>query len=204
MPRRPARPPVIATAGTIGSGKTTFASIFSATHTLVYEDFRAVPFWEAFYADPGAHAFETELSFLLQHYHQLKRAAAGSLAPVLTDWSFVMDLAYARMGLTASELSAFRAVHRQVARVTRPPDLLVRLRCPAPVALERLRRRGRPEEATLTVDFLARLDAHIDEVVHDQRSPVLDLDSDRLDFANDPEVREAVRSTLAARLFSPR
>ena len=35
------------------------------------------PFWEAFYTDPSAYTFETEITFLLQHYHFAKVAGGG-------------------------------------------------------------------------------------------------------------------------------
>src|SRR5207302_1694437 len=75
--------------GGIASGKTTFASLFEQQAKIIYEDFQAVPFWQDFYAAPAEHAFETELSFLLQHYHQVKRAQSKGQSLVVCDFSFV-------------------------------------------------------------------------------------------------------------------
>jgi deoxyadenosine/deoxycytidine kinase len=61
---------LIAIEGCVGAGKTTIArglADLRETRPLL-EDFSAVPFLTAFYADPVGCALETEFSFLLQHY----------------------------------------------------------------------------------------------------------------------------------------
>ena len=63
--------------GGIAAGKTTLARLLrSKILTPIYEDFKKNPFYDAFYEDPRRYAFETELTFLLQHYHQQKAMAS--------------------------------------------------------------------------------------------------------------------------------
>jgi deoxyguanosine kinase len=102
--------------GGIASGKTTFARLFAEQAKVIYEDFLAVPFWEDFYAAPAEHAFETELSFLLQHYHQVKRAQSESHTLIVCDFSFALDAAYAHVSLNPGDLKAFLGVLEQVRR----------------------------------------------------------------------------------------
>ena len=89
---------LVEVAGGIGSGKTTLVDTL-VDHPMkgVYEDHTINPFWEAFYTDPSSCAFETEVSFLLQHYHFAKRATASTEGVVLLDHSFELDMAYAEM-----------------------------------------------------------------------------------------------------------
>ncbi len=90
--------------GGIASGKTTLANLL---HKLdipsTLENFAANPFMQQFYADPIKTAFETEITFLLQHYHQTK-IAANLNKRFVCDFSFLLDLAYARVTLNSSLL----------------------------------------------------------------------------------------------------
>src|SRR5262245_59019820 len=83
-------------AGGIASGKTTLARLLGQSGRIkaVHEQFRKNPFFEAFYRDPAGTAFETELTFLLQHYH-LQRKAMRLDGSYCVDFSAVLDHAYA-------------------------------------------------------------------------------------------------------------
>ena len=62
---------IVEVCGGIASGKTTFASLMTRIDLIpIFEDFKKNPFWEAFYCNPGKYIFETEISFILLHYHQ--------------------------------------------------------------------------------------------------------------------------------------
>ena len=68
---------IVEVCGGIASGKTTFAALMTNIGLIpVLEDFKKSPFWEAFYRNPGEYIFETEISFILLHYHQIKKALA--------------------------------------------------------------------------------------------------------------------------------
>ena len=129
--------------GGIASGKTTFASLFEERAKIIYEDFQAVPFWQDFYAAPKEHAFETELSFLLQHYHQVKRAQSESQTLIVCDFSFALDAAYAHVSLNRGDIKAFLGVLQQVREHLSPPQLLIALNCPSGTEISRIHARGR-------------------------------------------------------------
>ena len=59
--------------GCIGSGKTTIAKLISKEQRglLLLEQFELNPFLEKFYSSPSQYALETELAFVLIHYHQI-------------------------------------------------------------------------------------------------------------------------------------
>ena len=91
---------IIEVAGCIASGKTTLVQALSGTFAnAIYEDHTINPFWSAFYTNPSLCAFETEITFLLQHYHFLKITATQSEVASLLDHSFELDMAYAEIGL---------------------------------------------------------------------------------------------------------
>ena len=62
----------VAIEGTIGVGKTSLAKLISERlgAKLVLEEFQDNPFLADFYEDPERHAFQTQLWFLLQRFHE--------------------------------------------------------------------------------------------------------------------------------------
>ena len=136
-------------AGCIGSGKTTLVGALSnRLLTGIYEDHTINPFWKAFYTDPAGCAFETEISFLLQHYHFAKLAEARNDGAVLLDHSFELDMAYAEIGLEGSRKEIFAAIYREIRNEIGMPQVLVFITCGADEMLRRVRDRGRSFETT--------------------------------------------------------
>ena len=128
--------------GGIASGKTTLASILpSSSFFPIFEDFKNNPFWEAFYSDPDKFSFETEITFLLQHYHQII-ASEPQGEVIVSDYSFILDRAYVDVTLQGSTRYSFLAVYDEVINRLPPPALVVYLDCTPKVELERIRDRG--------------------------------------------------------------
>jgi deoxyadenosine/deoxycytidine kinase len=61
--------------GGIAAGKTTLCqNLQRSLGRAEFEDFTKNPFWARFYEEPDSYAFETEMTFLLLHYSQIKTA----------------------------------------------------------------------------------------------------------------------------------
>jgi deoxyguanosine kinase len=161
--------------GGIASGKTTLAQALQREGWgIVLEEFEENPFWQAFYRDPRGTAFETEI----------KEAGSRCNAILGCDHSLVLDRAYAFTTLADDELKAFLSVFEVLAPRLPPPRLIIHLRCDPAEELRRIVERGRGVEQTATLDFLARLNAAIEEqlAAPDLDVPILPIDSDRRDF----------------------
>jgi deoxyguanosine kinase len=173
--------------GGIASGKTTFASLFNQ-HQLkpLYEDFKKSPFWKVFYFNPGKYIFETEISFVLLHYHQIKLALESKKSHLICDFSFLLDLAYAKIGLSGSKLRAFECVLSEIKKDLPKPDLIVYLDCDAQTELERIRKRGRSEENSINCEFLESLNKALAVEVEKIKPqiPIITINSAEKDFAN--------------------
>lgn len=185
--------------GGVASGKTTLARLLARRRfTPVLERFRDNPFYGAFYSDPAAHAFETEITFLLQHYHQIKIESKRS-ARICCDFSLVLDLAYAHVTLSRSKLSRFRDLEKFVAAQLPRGDLLIYLVCNANTELMRIRQRGRVVESRITLDYLRALDkslrARVEAVTPSVR--VLSINSSERDFAHSESTRRQVLVEIA-------
>jgi deoxyadenosine/deoxycytidine kinase len=180
--------------GGIAYGKTTFAHALRALeYKPVLENFQANPFFDAFYQDPQSYAFETEITFTLQHYHQIKLAKAAGIQ-FASDFSPYLDLAYSLVTLQKTKRATYRRVYDELRRDIGTPDYLVRLECDPGVALERIRRRGRSAELGIELEYLVRLDQSINEVLEmeTKSAKVIRIRSDELDFSSSPHDREKV------------
>lgn len=174
----------IEVAGCIASGKTTFVEALAKPFKPVYEDHGVNPFWEVFYTNPSAHAFETEVTFLLQHYHFAKLAATTAKVPILLDHSFELDIAYAELGLVGDRKTIFESIYREVQSELGWPDVLVFITCGVKEAAKRIRARARPLEADLPFEFLSELSGRLHRRVEEvsARVPVLRVNSEEIDF----------------------
>jgi deoxyadenosine/deoxycytidine kinase len=166
----------------------------------ILEDFQTNPFWQAFYADPAGTAFETEITFLLQHYHAIK-LARRSQCDFVCDFSLVLDLAYAHATLSEGRREVFQRVLQEIRVEIPPPDLLIHLICEPDVELARIRRRGREVENAIAVDYLAELNRALQAQVQASGiKNVLVIDSAAQNFADDEAVRAAVSAEVAERV----
>lgn len=169
--------------GGIASGKTTLCQVLSARGARpIYEEFKKNPFWELFYADPVAYAFETELTFMLQHYSAQKELDDRQV--YICDYSMTLDLAYADVNLSGNRLELFEAIATELQREVGFPDVLVRLLCPENVLLERIRKRSRSVESVISFSYLKAIDRALSKRVASLSVPVVYIDSNACDYTN--------------------
>lgn len=177
--------------GGIASGKTALASLLSEVNFVgLLEAFRENPFWQAFYAEPALYAFETEITFTLQHYHQIKKHSATSNT-LVCDYSFLLDIAYAEMGLKKSNLLAFKTVYKEIQKEISAPSLIIHLQCDPATELARIHARGREVEKSITIDFLRSLNDAVSVQINKTRGhvPILTIDSAINNFVDDEDVK---------------
>lgn len=188
--------------GGIASGKTTLTQLLGRLGvSRVLENFQANPFWKSFYADPVGTAFETEISFLLQHYHEIKAATKRNQA-FACDFSLMLDLAYAYVTLSEGKRDVFFTVWEEIRRDVQTPSLLIHLVCEPEVELHRIRGRGRQVEKSITIGYLEAINQALAEVLNTEGKSckVLVIDSTVVDFANDEGAKESVLELTGAEL----
>jgi len=185
----------VAIDGVIGVGKSSLARLLQPVFgaDLLLEVFEENPFLSDFYGDRARYAFQTQIFFLLSRYHQ-QRAAPGMVeqGPLIADYTFAKDALFARINLKGDDLVLYHRLHDALAEKVLAPDLIVYLRAPTPVLLNRIARRGRPYERQMDPAYIAALGDAYDEFFAAAEGPrgqpaVLTLETEGLDFVNNPD-----------------
>ena len=168
--------------GNIASGKTTLCQNLQKKLPTIFEEFKCNPFYEAFYHNPAAHAFETEVTFLLQHYHSIKTHPTNDL--LACDFSLLQDLAYADVNLTGNRYHIFLELFREIQQEIGHPQSIIYLTCPEDILLERIIARNREAETSITIDYLKSLAGALAARVRSASSQVnvISIKSDLVDF----------------------
>ena len=188
--------------GCIGVGKTTLTHLLSKTlgAKTVLEVVEENPFLADFYKDQKAHAFKTQMFFLLSRFKQQEALQQGDLfdGVVVSDYLFAKDRIFAELTLSPSEMSLYDQIFRALHDRLRSPDLVVYLHAPMDVILERIARRGRSFEKDIDRGYLESLvDAYGRFFSSYAGSPMLMVDTADLNFPARPGDLDVVLEALA-------
>jgi deoxyadenosine/deoxycytidine kinase len=188
--------------GIIASGKTTLTELLAEAMDcrVSREKFAENPFFKLFYKSPEMYAYEKNVCFLAQHVGEVK--AVDGRPWTICDYATFQDLAYASLRKDEEHLAYMNAMFRHLTREIGAPRFMIHLLCDEEVALERIRGRGRAEEAGITNEYLRSLDRAIHSLVkeHSAGSTLITMRSDEADFAPDGAERQAVSDELLAQM----
>jgi deoxyguanosine kinase len=198
----------IAIEGVIGVGKTTLARLLQPSFgaALLLEIFEENPFLAKFYAERARYAFQTQIYFLLSRYHQQRRGVTELLADhehLIADYTFQKDALFAGINLHGDELEMYARVHEALAEKIRQPDLIVYLRAQPDVLMQRISVRDRSYERNMERDYIVQLYHAYEQFfdcTHKAGIPVLKIDSDPINYIQNPEdlrwVENRIRQAL--------
>jgi len=197
------RPRYIAVEGPIGVGKSSLAEILAQNlgARLVNEDPGGNPFLASFYRDPKRYALSAQLFFLLQRYGQQADLAQGSLfepGGLVADYLFAKDRLFATLTLSPDELALYDRVYQALRPRVATPDLVVYLQARAEVLLERVEKRGQPEEKPIRREYLRDVaNAYSEFFFSYNDGPLLIVDASEIDFVGNAEDRAALLEVIA-------
>jgi len=199
----------IAIEGNIGAGKTTLARLFADESGAAFyqEGVEDNPFLVKYYQDPKGFAFQTQIFFLLSRYRQQTEVSQHDLFAdlIVADYLFAKDRIFAHVVLEDDELVLYNRLHDLLQGKIARPDLVIYLQASPGVLHERIRRRGRSFEKGITEDYLSSLnDAFNHFFFHYDGSPLLIVNTDRLDFAASREHLEDLFARIAERFSGTR
>lgn len=187
-------------AGNIGVGKSTLVGILAEEFGWqpYYELVADHPYLDDYYADRERWGFHSQIWFLSQRYEQQLEIADTPIS-VCQDRSIYEDYEVFVKGLLEQGIFShrdFRTYRRLFYALTQsitPPTLLVYLQASVPTLLGRINGRARPAEAAIPPDYLAQLNRRYEEWLRRfELCPVLQIETDSLDFAHDAAARREV------------
>jgi 2-amino-4-hydroxy-6-hydroxymethyldihydropteridine diphosphokinase len=172
----PDKPQLVSIAGIIGVGKTTLAEKLANRFgcEVILEPYDENPFLPDVYAGEKKLALDSELYFLTSRAKQLGADKLESGHICFSDYVFGKELIYARRLLDAQQLALYQEIHPQFAGQVTAPVLVVYMRDSEQNCLDRIRRRNRPYEQQIELQFLQRLDYDYEQLFEQWEScPVI-------------------------------
>jgi deoxyguanosine kinase len=110
-----------------------------------------------FYADRERWALGMQLAFLIPRYEQLRTIPLSRSRPVVADYTQAKDPIFARALLHDREVELYERLSAGLDASVSRPDLTVYLDARNDVLPDRIRRRNRPYEASIDVEYLDAL-----------------------------------------------
>lgn len=151
--------------GAIAAGKTTLANAFSKIDcNIELEDFTKISMLDDFYSDPLFVSFETEISFTMQHYYQIKKSLQINES-VICDFSSVDDYAFALSILNDEEMEIYDQVFNYIIKKIGKPQKLIRLYASSDELLSRIKKRGRQNEQGINKSSLLKFEENLNQAI---------------------------------------
>lgn len=176
--------------GNIGVGKTSLASLLAeeSGSRLMLEAFSDNPFLAKFYEDPDRYAFQLELSFLSERYHQIKTELGHPDLfgqAVISDYFLAKSFIFSKYNLKDDEMKLFEKLFSIINLQAPKPDLYVYLHLPVEKLLENIKQRGRSYEKHISYEYLKEVqEGYFGFFKSQQDMKILVIDTSQIDFVN--------------------
>jgi len=191
---------LVVVAGNIGVGKTSLTERIGSRlgWWTGYESVADNPYLADFYTDMRSWSFHLQVFFLGHRADQYLEAVRDPRSAILDRSIFEDFYIFARalhhMGdLAERDYLAYRRLFEIVVQGLPRPNLLIYLKAPVNVLMDRIRRRARNIETGISPEYLSLLDSFYDEWLgaFDQ-CPVLTIRTDDLDYVHQQRHLETV------------
>ncbi len=198
----------LAIAGHIGVGKSTLTQLLSEALGIqaFHEPNLDNPFLKRFYSDMSQWAFHSQVFFLV-HKFNAHRALLDQGEAIIQDRTIYEDAEIfathlAESGLMSSdEFKTYRDLYNEFVQLLPAPTLMIYLRAKVDTLIDRIDKRGRPEEREIPREYLESLHGLYDKWFDRyERSPKLTIEVDHLDYVNSDQDRAYVIELIRKQL----
>jgi len=198
----------VAVAGNIGSGKSSLTRLLSAANgwTPMFESVEDNPYLSDFYGDMKRWSFQLQVYFLSNRFRSHKSITEGNNSVVLDRVIYEDAEIFARNlfeigNMEKRDYENYLALYDVMTEYLHPPDLLVYLRANVDTLLRQISLRGRDFEKSIRREYLEQLNGHYESwIARYTKGKLLVVESDHLDFVNNPEDLRAVMAMIGAKL----
>ncbi|HZU86775.1 MAG TPA: deoxynucleoside kinase [Anaerolineaceae bacterium] len=198
----------ILVAGNIGAGKSSLTERLGERlgWRTAYESVNDNPYLPDFYANMRQWSFHLQIYFLgsraRQHLEMANDPRSAIIDRSIYEDAFIFARALNQMGnLNERDYAAYKTVFDLLVSTLPAPALLIYLKAPAGVLMDRIHVRARGMETGISVEYLELLDSFYEEWIRNfDLCPVLTLRSDDLDFVHKPQHLDVVVERIQEKL----
>ena len=198
----------IAIAGNIGAGKTSLTKQLSKSlkYKSYYEDVIANPYLDDFYNHMERWSFNLQIYFLNSRFKQLVSIDKGKENVIqdrtIYEDAFIFAPNLNAMGLmTQRDYDNYLSLFDTMINLVKPPDLLVYLQSSIPNLVNKIHKRGRDYEKTISIEYLSRLNERYEAWITNYNSgKLLKINVDDLDFVENKADYEIILELIKKEL----
>jgi deoxyadenosine/deoxycytidine kinase len=179
----------LAVAGNIGAGKTELTLRLSEElgWAAYFEPVVQNPYLDPFYENMTRWSFHLQIYFLSERFKAQVEIGKSS-NPFIQDRTIYEDAEiFARTlrdqgSMTDVDYENYTALFHILVSFLRKPDLILYLKASPQALMERIAKRGRPSEQTISIDYIGRLNRAYDDWMRRARAEteVLEIDTDQV------------------------
>jgi deoxyadenosine/deoxycytidine kinase len=184
-----------AVAGNIGAGKTSLAELLSKHYgwEAHFEDVIDNPYLDDFYNHMERWSFNLQIYFLNSRFRQLKNFKASN-KDFIQDRTIYEDARIFAPNLHAMGLmnhrdyNNYQSLFELMESTIKGPDMLIYLRSSIPNLVNKIHKRGREYENSISIEYLSRLNERYEAWVSTyDKGKLLIVDVDDIDFVEHKE-----------------
>ena len=199
----------IAIAGNIGAGKTSLTKQLSKSlkYKPYYEDVIANPYLDDFYNHMERWSFNLQIYFLNSRFKQLVAIDKGKENVIqdrtIYEDAFIFAPNLNAMGLmTQRDYDNYLSLFDTMINLVKPPDLLVYLQSSIPNLVNKIHKRGRDYEKTISIEYLSRLNERYEAWITNYNSgKLLKINVDDLDFVENKADYETILELIKKEIY---
>ena len=198
----------LAIAGNIGVGKTELTRRLSdeLNWAAYYEPVIQNPYLDAFYENMSRWSFHLQIYFLSERFKAQVDIGRSPL-PFIQDRTIYEDAEifartlHAQGSMTEVDYDNYVALFGCMVSFLRKPDLILYLRARPETLMQRIARRGRPSEQSITIDYIARLNHAYDDWMRRARADVevMEIDTENVPLQGETPAFRALVNDLKRR-----
>ena len=198
----------IGVAGNIGSGKTTLTRML-AEHYGWKPQFESVtfnPYLEDYYKDISRWSYNLETYFLAQRFKDLLEISRSEETIIqdrtLMEGVHIFVENNREMGnLSERDYNTYMQLYGLMMSLVRPPELLIYLKSSIAHLVSNIQKRGREYEQGISIEYLDGLNRHYEEWIGSYEGRLLIIETDDLDFKDNPEHFALITDRIDAELY---
>jgi len=199
---------LILVAGNIGSGKTSLTERIGERlgWRTAYESVADNPYLPSFYQDMKKWSFHLQVFFLghraKQHQEMANDPRSAVIDRSIYEDAYIFCRALNHMGnLSELDYHTYLSVFNLLIPTLVKPSMLIYLRCPVDVLIQRIQKRGRDIESSISADYLSLLETYYDDwMASFDDCPLLTIRTDDLDFVHKKQHLDIVIKRIKEKL----